>query len=113
MVDKNYFRNKKILMLQQRDWGVNSGHPLAIELNKLGAKLAAYTFKLGTGWYIKNQKDINYEKIVLDEDIKENSSLIVNKNKLNTKFFEDLFGFSIWKYISTLREFGYFFDLIA
>ena len=110
MVDKNYFRNKKILMLQQRDWGVNSGHPLAIELNKLGAKLAAYTFKLGTGWYIKNQKDINYEKIVLDEDIKENSSLIVNKNKLNTKFFEDLFGFSIWKYISTLREFGYSFD---
>jgi len=110
MVDKNYFKNKKILMIQQRDWGVNSGHPLAIELNKLGVKLAAYTFKLGTGWFIKNQKDINYEKIVLDEDIKENSSIIVNKNKLNTKFFEDLFGFSIWKYISTLREFGYSFD---
>jgi len=111
MVDyKKFFKDKKILMIQQRDWGITSGHPLAIQLNKLGAKISAYTFKLGTAWFIKNQTDFKYDKIVVDEEIKEHSKKIVAENNLTPYKFEEIFGFSIWKYVSTLREYAYSFD---
>jgi hypothetical protein len=58
---------KRVLLLQQRHWGVGIGHELAKRFQRDGCKLAAFTFKKSTNAFIQQQTDVTYE-VVLNHD---------------------------------------------
>lgn len=63
---------KRVLILQQRGWGVRIGHPLARRLAETGAVLAAVTVKRATHRFTVEQRDVAYESIYPADNIKEN-----------------------------------------
>ncbi len=60
---------KRILILQQRGWGTNIGHFLAKRFAAEGARLAAITFKPSAHHFHANQKDVEYEYLVNNDDV--------------------------------------------
>lgn len=60
-------RRRRILILQQRQWGVGIGHEIAKRLHRDGYDTAALTFKKSTDAFTRNQKDVPY-KLILNHD---------------------------------------------
>jgi hypothetical protein len=55
---------KRVLLLQQRDWGLLAGHALARALHNQGAVLAAVTLKGTTDAFTRSQSEVPYEQVV-------------------------------------------------
>jgi len=78
----------RVLILQQRGWGVRIGHPLAIRLVRdAGAIVGAVTVKRSTHEYISTQTDIKYESVVSADAVKEDPTIMEG---LNTITLEDV-----------------------
>lgn len=59
----------KVLIIQQRGWGIRIGHFLAKKLQEEGCSLAALTFKKTTHEFVLNQKDVKYDFIINNDEI--------------------------------------------
>lgn len=67
-MDSNSLKGKRVIIFQQRGWGLNVGHFLAKKLKGEGCVLATITSKKATHDFTINQTDVSYEKI-LNHDI--------------------------------------------
>lgn len=99
------FGNKRILILQQRSWGINIGHFLAIKLQSEGAKLCALTLKKTTHEFIISQKEVRYDLIINNDEVMENPKKYLDKDEFTIKeICQDLGIDSIWPIVSSLRN---------
>jgi hypothetical protein len=69
-MENTSLKGKRVLIFQQRGWGVNIGHFLAKKLQAEGAILAALTFKKTAHQFVIDQKEVKYETIVNLDEIK-------------------------------------------
>lgn len=98
-------KNKRILIFQQRMWGISIGHFLAKKLQEEGCKLAALTFKKTTNDFTVNQKEVKYEYIVSNDDIMAKPKEYLEGDTFSLKEICETLGIdTIWPIISTLRN---------
>jgi len=99
-------KDKKILILQQRSWGVNIGHFLAKKLQAEGCHLAALTLKRSTHKFITRQTEVAYDLIVNNDEImSEPKKYLGNDSYSLAQICEELGVDSIWPIVSSLRNF--------
>lgn len=97
-------KGKKVLIFQQRGWGVSIGHFLAKKLQTEGCKLAALTFKKTAHEFLLNQKEVKYNLVINnDEVISDSKSYLSNDDYSLKEICENLDLDSIWPIIMTLR----------
>ena len=63
--------SSKILILQQRNWGLRIGHDLAVRFHADGFRLGAVTFKKQTDAFVRAQKAVPYELVISHDAIQE------------------------------------------
>ena len=106
MLEKT-LKNKKIVVIHQRDWGVKHGFEISKKLYKCGAKLAAINFKKSTEYLIETQKDLKFDNVINESYILDNTQKILLQNQYNLKDFKNDFDIDdIWKFASTLRQYS-------
>ena len=97
---------KRILILQQRGWGLNIGHALAKRLQKEGCRLAALTFKPGTHRFVLEQKDVSYDLIVNNDEMLGDPIGKLGADPLTLdEVCRGLGVETVWPFIYTLREY--------
>jgi len=98
-------QGKRILIFQQRNWAINTGHILAKKFQAEGCRLAAFTLKKTTHEYILSQKEVKYELIISNDEImgKPKDYLAGDKFSL-AAICDDLGVASIWPLVATLRN---------
>lgn len=95
----------RILILQQRTWGINIGHGLAKHLSAEGAKLFALTFKKTTHDFTVSQKDVAYRAVLSHDAIMENPAAVPGSQDISlTEICQALGVDSIWPLVAALRN---------
>lgn len=98
--------NKKVLIFQQRVWGVNIGHFLAKKLQNAGCKLATLTLKRTTHDFILKQKDVNYDLILSIDDLKDKPEKYLGNDDYSLEeICDDLNIDSVWPLVMSIRLF--------
>jgi hypothetical protein len=101
----NELRGKRVLILQQRTWGITIGQPLAIKLHSEGCRLAALTLKRTTHDFILKQKDVPYDLIINNDEIMDEPKKFLGDTPPSLKrICEDLGIDSIWPIVMSLRN---------
>ena len=96
---------KRILIIQQRNWGVNIGHFLAKKLAKEGCVLAAVTYKKSAHEFHATQKDVHYEILINNDEVFENPTRYVEGNPASLEAINQELGIeSIWPLVAGSRE---------
>ena len=99
-------KGNRVLIFQQRGWGIKIGHYLAKQLQDEGAELAALTFKKNADVFTKSQKEVKYTYIVNDDLVAEEPAEHNPKNYTLSDVCEGLGVDSAWLYVSTLRHYA-------
>lgn len=95
----------RVLIFQQRGWGITIGHAVAKRLQELGCHLAALTIKKGTHDFVISQKDVLYELIVSGDEVKEDPAKFLGEEDFSlAKICEDLGIKSIWPLVQSMRN---------
>lgn len=103
--DSKTFQAKRILIFQQRNWGLNIGHSLAQELQAEGCQLAALTFKKSAHGFILEQKAVKYDLVVSNDEIMGRpADYLAGDNFSVAEICTDLGLDSIWPIVSALRN---------
>ena len=99
-------KGKRILIFQQRNWGVNTGHRLAKKLQAEGCLLAALTLKKSTHEFIANeQKEVNYDLIINNDEIMSRPKDYLAGDRFTLEqVCDDLGVDSIWPLVATMRN---------
>ncbi len=98
-------RIKRVLIFQQRGWGVKIGHFLAKKLAAEGVSLAAITIKHSTHQYILSQKDVVYQLVINEDGIKNDpAKYLAGESYSLEQICEDLGVDSIWPFVTSLRH---------
>ncbi|MBI3290800.1 hypothetical protein HYZ76_00795 [Candidatus Falkowbacteria bacterium] len=98
-------KNKRVLIFQQRSWGLNLGHFLAKKLQKQGCRLGALTFKKSTHQFTLEQKEVNYDFILSNDEVMGRPKDYLAGDKFSLeKICEDLGIASIWPIAMSLRN---------
>lgn len=98
-------QGKKILIFQQRKWGVNIGHYLAKQLNRSGCRLAAFTLKKTTHEFVQKQEDIPYELIANNDEIMSCPKAYLGKDDFTLEAIcKNMNIDSIWPIVMSLRN---------
>jgi hypothetical protein len=96
---------KRILILQQRVWGITIGHPLAKHLAESGADLFALTFKKSTHDFVSSQKDVTYHGIINHDSVMENPRAVPGSQELTLEHICQTLGIdTIWPLVAALRN---------
>src|SRR3989338_10827850 len=96
---------KRILIIQQRNWGVNIGYLLAKKLAKEGCVLAAVTYKKSAHEFHATQKDVHYEILINNDEVFENPTRYVEGNPVSLEAINQELGIeSIWPLVAGSRE---------
>src|SRR3989344_375218 len=69
ITQENKLKGKRVLIFQQRRWGLSIGHFLAKKLQSEGCTLAALTLKRTTHEFTATQKEVNYALIINNDEI--------------------------------------------
>lgn len=96
----------KVLIFQQRGWGVRIGHPLAKRLSNDGYDVAGITAKKSTHRFILTQSDFTYSNIMSHDKIMEQPEKVLEQYKNIPSLQEicdDLEVNGIWPIINRLR----------
>jgi len=105
-ITEDTLKGTRILIIQQRGWGVRIGHYLAQQMQKEGCLLAALTFKKSTHTFTTTQKDVRYEVIVNDDEIAEDPEKYLGNDKYTLMDVCRELGIdSVWPFITTLRHY--------
>ncbi|MDD5290987.1 MAG: hypothetical protein PHZ04_02615 [Patescibacteria group bacterium] len=98
-------KNRRILIFQQRAWGINIGHFLAKKLQAEGCRLAALTLKRTTHDFILNQKEVKYDLVINNDEIMSRPKDYLRGDNYSLKeICKALDIDSIWPIVSTLRN---------
>lgn len=101
----NDLKNKRILIFQQRAWGINIGHFLAKKLQAEGCKLAALTLKRTTHDFILNQKEVKYDLIINNDEVMSRPKDYLQGDNYSLKEICNALDVdSIWPIVNTLRN---------
>ena len=104
MVSQPNLRGKRILIFQQRGWGMRVGHFLAKKLQAEGCELAALTLRRTTHNFIISQQDVNYKKILNVDEIIENPHKFIKEDDLTLeKICAELNLDSVWGLLQSNR----------
>lgn len=96
---------KRILIFQQRGWGIGIGHQLAKRLQADGCILAALTFKRSTHAFTLKQKDVRYDRIVNNDEIMaEPERFLVGAEESLAGVCADLGVETVWPIAMSLRN---------
>ena len=99
-------KNKRILILQQRGWGMNIGHFLAKKLQAEGAILAAFTSKTSTNEFVRGQTEVKYEIIMNHDEIMSEPEKFLGNKKISLKEICGELGVpSVWPFVWSVRMF--------
>lgn len=97
--------NLRVLIFQQRGWGLNVGHPLAKRLQAEGCRLAALTIKHNTHLFTTTQTEVTYEHIFNADKVKENPEEFLGDYDVSlTEICKELGIDSIWPLVQTMRN---------
>jgi hypothetical protein len=98
-------KNKKILLILQRDWGVKHGFEIAKKLKNSGVELATLVFKPSVEGFIETQKEVKFNYILKNSEIEKHYNKINQESGYNIKMLLNDFKInSIWESVYTLRE---------
>ncbi len=98
-------KEKRVLIFQQRGWGISIGHFLAKKLQAEGCRLAALTFKKTTHSFVLNQKDVNYDLVFFGDDLMAQPKEYLKNDKYTLQeICAALEIDSIWPIISSSRN---------
>ncbi|HLD28276.1 MAG TPA: hypothetical protein VJB67_01540 [Patescibacteria group bacterium] len=99
-------KGKKILLFQQRRWGINVGNVIAEKFQRAGCRVAAITSKRSTHEYILNQNKVNYELIFGRDDIMANPKEYLAEDDFSlAQICDDLNIDSVWPLVYSMRLF--------
>jgi len=99
------FTGKKILIFQQRGWGVSIGHFLAKKLQAEGCRLAALTFKRSAHQYLLDQREVKYDLAINDDEVMAEPEKYLGADDYSLGEICDALGVdSIWPMVATLRN---------
>lgn len=97
-------KNRRILIFQQRGWGVSIGHFLAKKLQAENCRLAALTFKKTAHGFTLSQKEVRYELIINDDEIMGNPKAYLGEDDYSLKEISEALGVdSVWPIAASLR----------
>ncbi len=98
-------KGKRILIFQQRGWAINIGHFLAKKLRAEECRLAAVTLKKTTHQFISEQKDVQYELVISNDQVMENpQDYLAGDDFTLEEICENLGIDSIWPFVYSLRN---------
>ena len=98
-------KGKRILIVQQRNWGVNIGHFLAKKLVGEGCTLVAVTYKKSAHEFHTTQKDVHYEMLINNDEVFENPMRYVEGSPPSLEAINRELGIeSIWPLVAGSRE---------
>ncbi len=96
----------RVLIFQQRDWGVRIGHYLAQQMQKEGCALAALTFKKTTHAFTRAQNDVSYDLVINDDEVADDPKKYLAGDKYTlSDICRELGIDSVWPLIGTLRHY--------
>ena len=99
-------QGKRILIFQQRGWGINIGHFLAKKLKESGCTLAAFTLKKSTHEFTLGQTEITYDLIINNDTIMADPTGYLGSDTISlTEVCAGLGVDSIWPIVGSLRNF--------
>ena len=97
-------KDKRILIFQQRGWGMRIGNFLAKKLKAEGCILAAATTKRSVYNFVTKQKDIDYRLVFHYDDIIDEPEKFLDGDDYTLKeICDDLQIDSIWPFVQSLR----------
>jgi hypothetical protein len=104
-INKENINGKRILIFQQRGWGLRIGHYVAKSLQNNGAILSALTFKPSTDEFTRCQSDVNYE-IIENHDVVMNDpgKSVGDSGSSLSDICDDLGINSLWPLAQSLRN---------
>ena len=98
-------KGKRILIVQQRNWGVNIGHFLAKKLAAEGALLASVTYKKSAHEFHLHQTDVKYEMLINNDVVFEKPDLYIKDRPASIEEITKTLGIeSIWPLVAGSRE---------
>jgi len=101
----NNLKGKRILIFQQRGWAFSIGHFLAKKLQEENCKLATLTLKKTTHQFILNQKEIDYDLIINNDEVMDDPKKYLQDDDYSLKEICDNLGIdSVWPIIYSLRN---------
>ncbi|MDC0336052.1 hypothetical protein OAN24_04045 [Pseudodesulfovibrio sp.] len=96
---------KRILIFQQRGWGMAIGHDIARQLHEHGASLAALTFRHDVDRFVRDQDQVPYELILSNDAIMNNPEQLLGNDSISLdEVCENLELTSIWELVQSLRN---------
>ena len=99
------FQGKRVLIFQQRGWGMRVGHFLAKKLQTEGAALAAVVFKNSALRFHTRQTEVKYQFLISHDQIMENPKAYLGNDRYTlAEICDDLGIDSIWPYVQSLRH---------
>ena len=105
MPENSNLKGKRIFIFQQRGWAITVGQFLAKHLQEEGAILGALTIKPTTHEFITNQKEVRYEMIVSNDEIKSNPKKYLNGDTYPLSEICEALGVdSIWPIVGSARN---------
>lgn len=97
----NHAQPSRVLLMQQRQWGVGIGHELAKRFQRDGCRLAAFTAKKSTHEFTCAQTDVAYDLILSHDELKEaRSDAGISLEEICRDLGED----SVWPLVYTVRN---------
>ena len=100
-----FLHGKRILIVQQRNWGIDIGHLLAKKLAAEGARLAAVTYKKSAHVFHASQKEVSYEVLISNDDALENPEKYLKGRTFTIEEMTKALGVtSIWPIPFASRE---------
>jgi len=107
-MSKKSLQRKRVLIFQQRGWGIRVGHFLAKKLQAEGCALAAITIKKSVHQFVINQSEVSYEHVYSYDDSKDNPKAYLGQDDYSLKEICDELGIdSVWPLSQTLREYKF------
>jgi len=108
MMENKNLKDKRILIFQQRGWGVSIGHFLAKKLQAEGCRLAALTFKKTAHEFTLNQSEVKYELIINDDEVMGDPKEYLGQDDCSLKEIGEVLGVdSVWPIAMSLRNHVY------
>ena len=96
---------KRILIFQQRGWGLTIGHDLAVRLSNCGARLAAVTVKKPTHDFVMSQQDVDYEAVAFVDAPKDDPAGYLDGRDVSLdEVCRELGVDTVWPFVQSLRN---------
>ncbi|MBF0369959.1 MAG: hypothetical protein HQL52_10940 [Magnetococcales bacterium] len=98
-------KGKRVLIFQQRAWGVGAGHYFAKRLQEEGAELAALTLKQSTHAFTLSQKEVHYQLVVNNDQLMMDPKAYLGEDDYSLEeICQELGEDSIWPMVQSLRN---------